>query len=80
MNIRAALLRTLEARQGMTARQDGQPRDANPYKWAGNNQFGDRKRACWEAGWEVAGADEPIPGDSHGDYTGTRARARRRLE
>ena len=73
MNLRAALLRTPEARQGMAARQDGQPRDANPYKWAGNNQFGDRKRACWEAGWEVAGADEPIPGDSHGDLPGTRA-------
>ncbi|MEN9478455.1 MAG: hypothetical protein RLZZ300_2596 [Pseudomonadota bacterium] len=29
---------------------------------------------------QAAGADEQIPGDSHGDYTGTRARAKRRLE
>jgi len=29
---------------------------------------------------QAAGSDEPIPGDSHGDYTGTRARAKRRLE
>lgn len=42
-----------EVYQGRCAYNRGIARDDNPYKWTPNSRHGDRKRACWELGWDT---------------------------